>query len=179
MRRVQRAKGLREPTVIIVVMGVAGSGKTTVGELLATRVHATFLDGDAFHPPANIAKMSSGIPLTDEDRIPWLEAIHTRIFQAARQNEDAVVACSALKQKYRDLLQRDLAITWVFLKGAPELIHARLEARAQHYMKAEMLNSQLADLEEPRLAIVVDIALSPADAVEQIVAQLPTAGARQ
>jgi gluconokinase len=158
--------------VIIVIMGVAGSGKTTVGELLSESLQCTFLDADSLHPPANIDKMSRGIPLTDIDREPWLLAIHSRIVQSVQREEQLVVACSALKQRYRDTLARDVAIVWVYLKGTADLIMARLRARSHHYMKAEMLASQLADLEEPTDAIVIDISLSPNEAVQQILSTI-------
>jgi gluconokinase len=162
--------------VVIVIMGVAGSGKTTIGELLAARLQCTFLDGDSFHPPANIEKMSHGIPLTDEDRAPWLAAIHARIVDAVRADEQVIIACSALKQRYRETLARDVAITWVYLKGSVELIFARLQARAHHYMKAEMLASQISDLEEPNDAITVDISPPPEVIVERIQQALVAAG---
>lgn len=149
-------------------MGVAGSGKTTIGELLAARLQSTFVDGDLFHPPANVEKMSHGIPLTDADREPWLAAIHARITEALRRGERVVIACSALKQKYRDTLARDVDLTWVYLKGSQELIFARLQARSHHYMKAGMLASQFADLEEPTDAIVVDVSSSPDTIVQQV-----------
>jgi gluconokinase len=162
--------------VIIVVMGVAGSGKTTIGQLLASRLDCLFVDGDSFHPPANIEKMSHGIPLTDADREPWLAAIHARIAESSGRNESLVVACSALKQKYRDTLSRDIRIAWAYLKGSADLILSRLRGRSDHFMKPAMLASQIADLEEPTGAIVVDISLSPDAAVEQIVNALPAAG---
>jgi carbohydrate kinase (thermoresistant glucokinase family) len=148
-------------------MGVAGVGKTTVGQLLARELHCEFLDADTLHPPENIAKMSRGVPLTDEDRAPWLAAIHARMAQQS-QSEELVVACSALKQRYRDTLAEGLALTWVYLKGAEDAIRARLEARPGHFFKSRMLASQFADLEEPSDAIVIDSKLAPAEAVRQI-----------
>jgi gluconokinase len=163
--------------VIIVVMGVAGSGKTTIGQLLAARLHCTFVDADSLHSPANVEKMAHGIPLNDTDRAPWLEAVHDRIAESFERKEDLVVACSALKQKYRDTLARDVTIAWVYLKGSAELIGARMRARAHHYMKPAMLASQIADLEEPTNAIVVDISNPPDAAVDQVLSALP-AGSR-
>jgi len=157
-------------------MGVAGSGKTTIGQLLAARLSCVFLDGDSFHSPSNIDKMSHGIPLTDADREPWLAAIHARILESDKRHEDVVIACSALKQKYRDTLAQDVTIHWVYLHGTPELILARMRARSNHYMKPEMLASHIATLEEPAVAIRVDISLAPEAAVQQIVSALPVAG---
>lgn len=157
-------------------MGVAGSGKTTIGQLLASRLNCLFLDGDSLHPQSNIDKMTRGIPLTDADREPWLAAIHSRILESVGRNENLIVACSALKQKYRDTLSCDVPITWAYLKGTADLILARLQSRSHHFMKPAMLASQMADLEEPTSAIVVDIAASPDAAVQQILSALPTAG---
>lgn len=155
--------------MIIVIMGVAGTGKSTVGELLATELHDKFLDGDSLHPPRNIEKMTHGIPLTDADRAPWLAAIHGCIVESLQRAEDLVVACSALKQRYRDTLNSGAVITWVYLKGSKELIWDRLQQRKHHFMKPQMLASQFADLEEPADAIVVDVAAEPSAIVGQIV----------
>jgi gluconokinase len=158
--------------MIIVIMGVAGSGKSTVGQLLANELHRRFLDGDSLHPPANVEKMSHGIPLTDTDRAPWLAAIHGCIVESLQRGEDLVVACSALKQRYRDTLDSGVAVTWVYLKGSEEQIGERLRQRKHHFMKPQMLASQFADLEEPRDAIVVEIAAEPPVIVEHIVSAL-------
>jgi len=136
--------------MIIVIMGVAGSGKTTVGQLLATQLHCRFLEGDLLHPRENIEKMTHGIPLTDADRAPWLAAIHVRILESFRRGGELVVACSALKRRYRDTLSNGVAITWVYLKGSYTLIRERLQHREQHFMKAQMLASQFADLARPQ-----------------------------
>jgi gluconokinase len=165
----------RQVGMIIVIMGVAGAGKTTIGQMLANRLRCPLLEGDALHPAANIQKMSRGIPLTDEDRQPWLAAIRSHMEEAANRHADLVVACSALKQQYRDFLSNGLSITWVYLKGSAELIRSRLEQRKNHYMKPEMLDSQLEILEEPADAIVVDVAPTPAEIVNRILAQLPRA----
>jgi gluconokinase len=158
-------------------MGVAGSGKTTVGRLLAKRLQAAFLEGDSLHSASNIDKMSRGIPLTDSDRAPWLAAIHARIVEAFQRSEQLVVACSALKQKYRDSLARDVTVRWVYLKGREELIRERLQERSQHFMKAGMLASQFAALEEPTDAIVLDITIVPEMAVQQILRAISAARA--
>lgn len=153
-------------------MGVVGSGKTTIGELLAARLQCTFIDGDSLHPPANVEKMSRGIPLTDADRAPWLAAIHARMTEALARGERLVIACSALKQKYRDTLARGVEIAWVYLKGSHDLIFARLQGRSHHFMKPGMLASQFADLEEPNDAIVVDISNPPDAIVQNIVSTI-------
>ena len=157
--------------VIVLVMGPAGSGKTTVGKLLATQLSWGFADGDDFHPPANIKKMASGIPLTDEDRLPWLHSIRDAMQQWQAQGKSVVIACSALKRSYRDLLgigPNATNIKLVYLKGSYDLLLERLHSRTGHYMKEQMLASQLADLEEPTDALTIDIANSP----EQIVAEI-------
>jgi gluconokinase len=158
--------------MIVVIMGVAGSGKSTVGQLLATELHWTFLDGDSLHPPANVEKMTHGIPLTDVDRAPWLAAVHARVVESFQRGAHLVIACSALKQRYRDTLDSGVTITWVYLKGSYALILERLQHRQHHFMKPQMLASQFADLEEPADAIVIDVAEEPAVAVRQIASAL-------
>jgi gluconokinase len=132
-------------------MGVSSSGKTTVGELIAAGLGAPFLDGDGFHPKANIEKMSAGIPLTDEDRWPWLEAMGKGLHAAAEQNGIAVGACSALRRTYRDFLTRAAGepVVFVYLDGSFELIEARIKARRHHFMPGSLLRSQFATLEPP------------------------------
>jgi gluconokinase len=155
--------------MILVLMGVAGSGKTTVGQLLARELGWPFLDADDFHSPANRAKMSAGIPLDDADRAPWLDTLHTEIASRARRGENAVLACSALKGRYREVLQREVPdLRWVYLQGSPELLHARLVQRTEHYMRPEMLDSQLATLEPPAEALSLDVTASPRELVAQI-----------
>lgn len=158
--------------MIVVVMGVAASGKTTIGTLLAEALHCDFLEGDTLHPAANIQKMSRGVPLTDADRAPWLAAIRAHILAALERGECLVVACSALKQQYRDFLSREIPIVWVYLKGSEELIATRIQHRREHYMKTGMLPSQFADLEEPTDAIVVDISSPPGVILQQLLPQL-------
>src|SRR5262245_3209997 len=133
---------------IVVVMGVAGSGKTTIGQMLAAAIPCHFLEGDTLHSRENVDKMSRGIPLTDADRSPWLATIHERMVDACNHNESLVVGCSALKKSYRDILADGLPIMWVHLKGSPEIIGPRILNRAGHFMKANMLASQFAALEE-------------------------------
>ncbi len=164
--------------MIIVVMGVAGAGKSTVGQLLAAELRSEFLDGDSLHPPANIQKMTMGIPLTDADRAPWLAAIHARIVESFERGRKLVIACSALKQHYREILADGVSITWVYLKGSEEVIRARLLERQHHFFKAQMLASQFADLEEPADAIVIDVEIPPSVAVRQILGALFPARAK-
>ncbi|MGC4072766.1 MAG: gluconokinase [Nibricoccus sp.] len=149
--------------MIVLLMGVAGSGKTTIGRLLASQLGWAFYDADDFHPPANVAKMAAGTPLTDADRAPWLNVLRERIATSLASGENAVIACSALKAAYRQILQPDPAepIRLVYLRGSPELLASRLAARSGHFMKPSMLASQLATLEEPAGALVADIARPP------------------
>jgi gluconokinase len=158
--------------MIIVVMGVAGSGKTTVGTMLAEAMKCAFLEGDSLHSKVNIDKMSHGIPLTDADRAPWLAAIHAHILKAFECGLDLVVGCSALKEQYRKLLAKDVPITWVYLKGHPALIRARLRSRPNHFMKVNMLASQFDALDEPADALVVDVSAPPNAIVEHILSQV-------
>ena len=153
-------------------MGVAGSGKTTIGKMLADAIPCPYLEGDSLHPRANVEKMSRGIPLTDADRAPWLSAIHARMVDADDRGQSLVVGCSALKRSYRTILADGLPLTWVYLKGSPELIRPRLLHRESHFMKANMLASQFAALEEPSDALVVDVSESPAAIVERILLEL-------
>src|SRR5688572_18376332 len=159
--------------MIVVLFGVAGSGKSTVGIMLASAMNCAFLEGDALHPPANVDKMSRGIPLTNDDRGPWLAAIRARIVEFSRRGDDFVVACSALKQNYRDFLAARVPITWIFLKASEELSRFRLENRPSHFMKADMLASQFDALEQPSEdAIVVDASLPPDIILAQVLPQL-------
>ena len=157
---------------IVVLMGVSGSGKTTVGRMLASAMDCAFLEGDSLHSAANVEKMSHGIPLTDADRGPWLAAIHSRLLDAYRRRQSLVVGCSALKRSYRTLLADGIPITWIYLKGSAALIRSRLQHRTGHYMKADMLASQVEALEEPSDALIVDVSQPPGTIVEQILAEL-------
>lgn len=160
----------------LVFMGVSGCGKSTVAELYAQRTGTTLVEADGFHPPANIAKMSAGMPLTDEDRAGWLAALADRLAAGKVRGEAMVVTCSALKQAYRDRLRvGDPDLFFVFLDGSQELLQARLDARKGHFMPPGLLGSQLATLERPNLAsekcLHVSISLSP----EQICATVGVA----
>lgn len=155
-----------------VVMGVSGCGKSTVGQALADYLECPFYDGDDFHPPDNVAKMAAGEPLNDADRYPWLANLHALMAEHLERGETAVVACSALKKKYRDQLRGTLdAVAFIYLRGNFDLIWGRMQAREGHYMKANMLQSQFDALEEPEQneAIIVDIDGLPAEIMEQII----------
>src|SRR5215470_5230272 len=146
--------------MILIVMGVTGSGKTTVGVLLAKRLGWDFLDADDFHSAANKAKMHQGIPLTDADRMPWLDAMHAKLVQLDSEKRNAVLGCSALKQSYRNLLMRDVQAKLIYLKGSYDFIANRLRCRKGHFADEHILAGQFADLEEPTNAIVLDVAPS-------------------
>ena len=157
-------------SVIILLMGTAGSGKTTVGELLAAQLGWEFSDGDNFHSPANIEKMSHGIPLTDADRLPWLQSIREAMLQWRTQGRNVVLTCSALKRSYRELLLIGPDVRLVYLKGSFELLRQRLHSRKGHYAGEQLLTSQFADLEEPTAAEALMIEVAPPP--EQIVAEI-------
>ena len=159
--------------MVIVIMGVAGSGKTTVGRALAADLGWSFRDADDFHPAANVAKMSAGQPLTDADRAPWLAAIRAYIDDRLARDESAVVTCSALKERYRAVLAADPAhVKLVHLAGDPALLAARIAGRTDHFMKPAMLASQLAALEPPRDALTIDVADTPETMVAKVRAGL-------
>ena len=152
---------------IFIVMGVSGSGKTTLAQALAKATGGLFLDADDFHRPETKAKMSAGIPLTDEDRWPWLERLNAELRRRSGEGKPVFLACSALKQKYRDLLVAGLpSARIVYLKGSHELIGARLAQRKGHFMPAKLLDSQFAALEEPKDALVLDISKTEDQIVE-------------
>jgi len=154
--------------MVILVMGVAGSGKTTIGNLLAQKLSWSFLDADDFHSPANREKMHRGIPLTDADRIPWLTAIHEELLRQNAGGQNTVLACSALRQSYRDLLCANLQVTLVYLRATPEQLLRNFAMRQHHFAGTSLIPSQLSALEEPTSAIVEDISQTP----EQIVADI-------
>jgi gluconokinase len=139
------------PARIVIVMGVSSSGKSTVGQSIARRLHVPFLDGDGYHPPANVEKMRAGIPLVDEDRWPWLQSLAQALHEAADRKDAAVGACSALRRIYRDYLVEKAGepILFVYLEGTKELIAARMARRQHEYMPASLLDSQFATLEIP------------------------------
>ncbi len=157
--------------MVIMIMGVSGCGKTTLGERSAQRLGLPYYEADGFHPRENIEKMSNGIPLTDEDRWPWLAAIRDSIKQIQGRGDSAVFTCSALKESYRRFLEKGLAepLKWVYLKGSFETIHGRMASRKDHYFKADMLKSQFAALEEPDYGLILDIERPLEDKIEEVV----------
>lgn len=156
------------------VMGICGSGKSTIAHALGQTLGIQVLDADDFHPPSNVEKMRAGTPLTDEDRAPWLERLNQELHARLERGESVALACSALKQRYRDVLQRGLpAYYWIYLKGSRELIMERMALRIDHFMPAGLVDSQLDTLEEPRDAIVVDVARSSDEIVQSVIGRLP------
>lgn len=162
---------MSKQSMIIIVMGVSGSGKSTIGKLLADSLEWEFSDADAFHSPENVEKMRRGIPLSEADRMPWLQDLQTAIKHWLQENQNVVLACSALKDSYRQFLVLDSdreRIKLVYLKGSYELIQMRLQERHNHYMSEKLLNSQFYTLEEPLDTISMDIAQPPQLIVQNI-----------
>lgn len=165
---------MKKAATALILMGVSGCGKTSVGERLTAILDWPFFDGDHFHPPENVAKMAAGIPLDDEDRAPWLDTLHDLIYDHLVTGKSVLLACSALKQQYRDRLSRgNPGTVYVYLKGDFDLIFHRMSTREVHYMKAGMLRSQFDALEEPQEAIIVDISQTLDEIVSDIIARLP------
>lgn len=161
--------------MIIIIFGVSGVGKTTVGELLARELGWRFLEADDFHPPANIETMRSGRPLNDEDRWPWLDSLREQIKRSLAAGENAVLACSALKRAYRDRLRVNEKVKFVFLHGDYALVQQQLRSRHGHFMNPGLLQSQFDDLEEPQAdenVITIQLGLAPQAVVEEIEAKL-------
>ncbi|MCF4966152.1 gluconokinase [Nostoc sp. CMAA1605] len=163
--------------MIILLMGVSGSGKTTIGQMLAASLSWEFIDADDFHSPANVEKMRRGIPLSDVDRIPWLQDLQTAIKQWLQENRNVVLACSALKASYRQFLVIDKddapptvgdRVKLVYLKGSYNVIQQRLQARQNHYMNPTLLTSQFTTLEEPIDAVCIDVTAQPQVIVKDI-----------
>jgi gluconokinase len=150
------------------IMGVTGSGKTTVAQLLAQRHQWEFADADDFHSPENKRKIHEGIPLTDADREPWLEALHSKVAAWVARKQNAALACSALKESYRREIAVGSVPIVVYLKGSYDLIASRLTARHGHFAGVSILKSQFETLEEPRDTVVVDVSLSPEEIVDEI-----------
>ena len=154
--------------MIVIVMGVVGAGKTTVGQLLAQELGWQFADADDFHPLANIEKIRRGIPLTDDDRSPWLDRLREFLLDCVTRQCNLVLACSALKRSYRQELQVGAAVQFVYLKGNADLIAERLRARHGHFADTQILASQFSDLEEPADATTLDISQTPQEIVSEI-----------
>jgi gluconokinase len=169
-------KAVRPPPSVVIVMGVSGSGKSTIGSLMAGRLQWEFEDGDWFHPATNVEKMHKGIPLTDDDRWPWLRAIEAWIDKTGREGGHGVIACSVLKRRYRDILIADRAdVRLVYLKGSEELVARRIATRHEHFMPPSLLHSQFAALEEPgpdENPITISIEPRPSQIVTHILAVL-------
>ena len=161
--------------MIVIAMGVCGTGKTLIGELLSEQLGCEFIDGDTYHSTANKSKMSQGIPLTDEDRFPWLQTIRKAIENKQKLGQTAVFTCSSLKQSYRDILSgADKNVQFVYLKGSYHLLKQRLAERKDHFFDPALLQTQLDTLEEPNPneAIFIDIRLTPTQIVDQIIQKL-------
>ena len=157
--------------MIVIIFGVSGAGKTTVGKLLARELGWRFIEADDFHPAANIEKMRSGHPLTDEDRWPWLEQLRQQIARSLSTGENAVLACSALKRAYRDHLRVSNEVKFVFLRGDYGLVENQLRSRHGHFMNANLLQSQFDDLEEPQPdenVLTIQLGRTPQQIVEEI-----------
>jgi gluconokinase len=154
--------------VVILLMGVSGAGKTTIGQMLASELGWDFADGDDYHPADNVEKMRNGIPLTDADRATWLETLRTLIAGWIAEGKHNVLACSALKQAYRELLRVSPHVQVVYLKATQQILRQRLQARRGHFMTERMLDSQLAALETPEDAVAVDADRSPPQIVTEI-----------
>lgn len=155
---------------IFIVMGVSGCGKSTIGKLLADRLKLPFYDADDFHPDSNKDKMAKGIPLTDDDRLPWLNAIWNQM-KIWTKADGAVLACSALKETYRALLSKELKVQWIYLDGNYDLIRNRLNERKNHFFNPELLLSQFDILEVPDYALKMDISNSPESIINSIISE--------
>jgi gluconokinase len=160
--------------LVVILMGVVGSGKTTVGRLLGRSLGWDFADGDDFHPAQNVEKIRHGMPLSDSDRAPWLRQLHQSILRWDRENENVVLACSALKRKYRDQLRRGARVQFIHLRGDYQLILERLQARRRHFASEAILKSQFEDLEESDDAMTVEIDKAPQAIVDDIIRKLRT-----
>jgi gluconokinase len=157
----------------VIVMGVAGSGKTTVGKSLANHLGWDYYDADDSHSPENVAKMANGVPLNDSDRAAWLASLHDLISASLKADRPGVLACSALKERYRQhLLKGNPDVQIVYLKGDYDLIWSRIAARQDHYMKPQMLRSQFEVLEEPSDALTIDVSMSVEEIVQEILRQM-------
>ena len=159
--------------MVIVIMGVCGCGKSTIGKMLAERIGVDFFDGDEFHPKENVTRMAAGIPLNDDDRKPWLETMAGEISKWESKG-GAVLACSALRESYRQILKNGGDVLFVHLKGSPETILGRMKERNNHFMPASLVKSQFETLEEPQDGISIDITFDPEEIVKDIIEKLET-----
>ena len=165
--------------MIVIVFGVSGAGKTTIGKLLAKCLDWRFLEADDFHPRVNVEKMRNGLPLTDEDRWPWLKLLREQIERSLAAKENAVLACSALKRRYRERLRVSNDVKFVLLRGDYALIEKQLHSRRGHFMNPDLLRSQFADLEEPKSnedVLTIELGRAPEELVEEIKTKLRLAG---
>lgn len=156
-----------------IIMGVSGTGKSTVGKLLSDRTGWDFYDADDFHPQSNIDKMNHGIPLTDGDRLPWLKKLNQLISTTLNSSNQGILACSALKSDYRQILCHNLTgVVFIYLRGSYECIQSRIQQRQGHFMNSNLLQSQFDTLEEPQNALIVDVTLAPEAIVKEILGQI-------
>lgn len=162
--------------MIIVFMGISGSGKSTLGQMTAERLNVPFEEGDAYHPKSNVEKMAAGIPLTDEDRKPWLQILANAMTDWTSKGETRVLSCSALRKRYRDQFRAATSdLRFVFLDGAVDLVRNRMQERQSHFMPVALIESQIADLEVPEGeedVIRLDISAAPEELVDDVVAKL-------
>ncbi len=156
-----------------IIMGVSGTGKSTIGKLLSDRTGWAFYDADDFHSPANIEKMNRGIPLTDSDRLPWLEELNHLITNTLNSNQQGILACSALKSQYRQILRNNhTEVVFIYLRGSYGCVQSRIQQRTGHFMSSSLLQSQFDTLEEPQDALIIDVSLAPEAIVEAILSQI-------
>ena len=154
-------------------MGVSGTGKSTIGKLLSDRTGWDFADADDFHPPKNIKKMNRGIPLEDGDRLPWLKKLHEQISQTISENRSGILACSALKSQYRQILRGESdKVVFIYLAGDYDSIQARIQQRQGHFMNPDLLLSQFETLEEPEDALFIDVCLTPDRIIDEILSRI-------
>ena len=160
-------------TDVIILMGIAGSGKSTIGKMLSERLGWQFYDGDDYHPKENVEKMKRGIPLTDDDRWPWLKAIKELIDSGLSKNQKSIIACSALKRSYRQYLKQDNEdVAFVYLKGDDKTLRARISSRHGHFAGVDLLESQIETLEEPHNVVTVDISRKPEEITDYLIERL-------
>ncbi|GAA3575041.1 gluconokinase [Snuella lapsa] len=162
---------IQQDKTVIIIMGVSGCGKTTIGKLLSKRLKLPFFDADNFHSQENINKMKQGVALNDTDRLPWLETL-SKALQEWSETSGAILACSALKETYRTILSSKTCVTWVYLSGSFDLIFSRMQQREGHFMKADLLESQFNDLEIPEYGVHIDIAHAPETIIDTILLKI-------